>query len=115
MKLRAKIWFENDGRKAFGDGPWDILQRVERTGSLRQAAAEINMSYSQVWRLIRMLEHNLGFPLLEKKTGGPGGGHSLLTPAAVCLNAAYSHFRREAKQNLDGLFKKYFPPGLFMP
>jgi len=108
LKLKSKIWLEKDGRKVFGDGPWDILKRVERTGSLRQAAAEINMSYSQAWKLIRMLERNLGYHLLEKRAGGSGGGYSSLTPAASRLTEAYEIFRREAGESLEALFSKHF-------
>lgn len=110
--LKAKIWLEIDNSKIFGDGPWDILKRVERTGSLRQAAAEINMSYSQAWRLIRMIEQNLGCALLQKKAGGPGGGHSYLTPQALKLVAAYDSFRDEADQFLEDLYEKYLLPVL---
>lgn len=107
VDLKAKIWLESDGRKVFGDGPCDILQRVERTGSLRQTAAEINMSYSQAWKLINMIEENLGFPVLEKQVGGPGGGHSKLTEQAAQLTLAYEQFRQEAEANLEELFDKH--------
>ena len=85
---------------------------MERTGSLRRAAAEINMSYSQAWRLVKMLEQNLGFPLLEKKAGGPGGGYSSLTPEAANLTAAYGIFRREASAILETLYQKHLGPDL---
>ncbi|OPL11730.1 MAG: molybdenum-binding protein [Firmicutes bacterium ML8_F2] len=106
-KLKAKIWLEKNGEKVFGDGPLDILKRVERTGSLRQAAAEIKMSYSQAWHLIKMLEANLGFPILEMQAGGAGGGHSSLTNEAIALTAAYSAFRKEARKTLEDLFQKH--------
>ena len=110
FKLKAKIWVENNNVKVFGDGPCDILTRVERTGSLSKAAAEINMSYSQAWRLISMLEKNLGFTILEKQAGGPEGGHSTLTPEAKILTKAYHDFREEAERSLQELFEKYLQP-----
>ena len=64
---RCKIWIEKDGEKVFGDGPLDILHRVERTGSLRQAAEEINMSYSQAWNLIKDLENLSQYPYSSLK------------------------------------------------
>ncbi len=106
--LKSKMWLEKDGRKVFGDGPLDILERIEKSGSLRQAAAQINMSYSQAWRLIRMLERNLGFKILLKQAGGAGGGYSSLTPEAKRLTAAYGAFRREADSALAELHQKYF-------
>jgi len=107
FKINFKLWIEKDSSKVFGDGPWDILSRVERTGSLRQAAAEIKMSYSQAWRLIRMIENKLGYPLLEKHSGGSGGGYSKLTAKAVELTGAYSRFRREAEQSMEILYRAH--------
>lgn len=108
FELKVKMWLESENCKVFGDGPWDILMRVRQTGSLRRAAAEINMSYSQAWRLIKMIEENLGFSLLEKKAGGPDGGHSKLTPQAEKLTAAYTTFRDQADQALGKLYQKHF-------
>jgi molybdate transport system regulatory protein len=105
--LRAKIWLEKENQKVFGDGPCDILKRIEQTGSLRKAAAEINMSYSQAWRLIRMIETNLGCAVLEKKVGGRGGGYSTLTPQASKLTAAYGQFRSAAENSLDQLYQQH--------
>ncbi len=107
MQVKAKIWIEQEGIKVFGDGPWDLLTRVERTGSLRQAAAEIKMSYSQAWRLLRTIEKKLGYNLLEKQTGGAGGGYSKLTSRAKALTIAYGQFRREAEQALNKLQQAY--------
>ena len=108
MKLRYKIWIEKDGEKVFGDGPLDILHRVERTGSLRQAAEEINMSYSQAWNLMKDLEKRLGFNLLKRKVGGEKGGGSQLTEQARELMLKFEMFRERADQNLNSLYKKMF-------
>jgi len=108
LKLRYKIWIEKDGKKVFGDGPLDILHRVERTGSLRQAAEEINMSYSQAWNLMKDLEKRLGFNLLERKVGGESGGGSELTEEARELMTKFKLFREEADQSLNSLYKKIF-------
>jgi molybdate transport system regulatory protein len=108
LKLRYKIWIEKDGEKVFGDGPLDILHRVERTGSLRQAAEEINMSYSQAWNLIKDLEERLGFKLLERKIGGKSGGGSQLTEQARDLMMKFEIFRDKAKESLNLLYKEIF-------
>ncbi len=108
MKLRYKIWLETEGGKVFGDGPLDILHRVERTGSLRQAAAEINMSYSQAWNLMKNLEKRLGFKLLERKIGGESGGGSQLTEQAREIMMKFEMFHERADQSLNSLYKKIF-------
>ncbi len=106
-KLHSKIWLE-DGGKVFGDGPCELLEKVDRMGSLRQAAADMKMSYRQAWDLVKMLEDNLGFALLERQTGGSCGGGSYLTEAGRDLVLRYKNFRKEASSNLEQLFYKYF-------
>ncbi len=108
LKLRYKIWIEKDGGKVFGDGPLDILHRVEKTGSLRQAAEEINMSYSQAWNLIKDLEKTLAFNLIKTKLGGERGGASEITEEARELMIKFKLFREEADQSLNSLYKKIF-------
>jgi molybdate transport system regulatory protein len=107
MKLRYKIWLEEEG-KVFGDGPLDILRRVEKSGSLRQAAAEINMSYSQAWNLVKSLEKRLGFALLKRKVGGESGGGSELTAEARDLMDRFERFREKADQALASIYKEIF-------
>jgi molybdate transport system regulatory protein len=108
LKLRYKLWIEKDGEKVFGDGPLDILHRVERTGSLRQAAAEINMSYSQAWNLMKDLEKRLGFNLLKRKVGGEKGGGSEITDKAREIMMKFKMFRKRADQSLNSLYRKIF-------
>ena len=107
MKVAYKVWLDRQG-KAFGDGPYDLLKRVEGTESLHQAAHQIHMSYSKAWRLIRTLEGRLGFALLERKVGGQSGGGSQLTPRAKDLLSRYEGFRKDVKGSLERIYQKHF-------
>lgn len=107
LKLKYKIWLEKGG-KVFGDGPLDILHRVEKSGSLRQAAEEIKMSYSQAWNLIKSLEKRLGFNLLKRKVGGADGGGSELTSEARILMERFELFREKADEMVNDLYKEIF-------
>ena len=42
-KLKYKIWIDQDG-KAFGQGPYKLLEGIKETGSLSKAAKALNMS-----------------------------------------------------------------------
>ncbi|TEB15835.1 Molybdenum-pterin-binding protein MopB [Pelotomaculum sp. FP] len=107
MRLAYKIWLDNNG-KVFGDGPYDLLLRVEQTGSLSKAAAEIGMSYNKAWRLIRSMEDRLGFPLLKCKAGGSSGGGSEVTSQALRLMQQYRALREEVENTLEMLYTKHF-------
>jgi molybdate transport system regulatory protein len=107
MKIGFKVWLDNNG-KAFGDGPNELLRRVEKMESLHQAAKQMGMSYSKAWRLIQTLEERLGFALLERKVGGPFGGGSQVTPQGKTLMNHYKRFRKEVEKNLEKIYRKHF-------
>jgi len=107
MKLYYKVWLDHHG-KAFGDGPYELLRRVDETKSLHQAANQMGMAYSNAWHLIRTLEQRLGFPLLERKVGGPSGGGSRITPKAKELMSLYGRFRKEVNDRMEKIYRKHF-------
>lgn len=107
MKIMYRVWLDCDG-KAFGEGPDRLLQKVETTGSLHKAAAELNMSYRKAWLMLQAIEKRLGFPLLERKTGGAYGGGSRLTPEARDLMKRYEAFRQEIEEKLQTIWAKHF-------
>jgi molybdate transport system regulatory protein len=107
MKILYKVWLDNHG-KAFGDGPYELLRRVEETKSLHQAANQMGMAYSKAWRLIQSLEHRLGFVLLERRVGGKSGGGSYVTSKAKKLMRHYGGFRKDVKIALEKIYQKHF-------
>ncbi len=109
MKIRYKIWLDSNG-KAFGEGPYELLRLVQQTGSLRQAAGRMNMSYRKAWLLLRSMEERLGFPVLRRKVGGLAGGGSQLTEQAAEFLDRYEAFHREAAHTLQAIYEKYFIP-----
>lgn len=86
----------------------NLLAHVKITGSLKKAADEMGMSYSQAWQLVRTLEKRLGFCLLERKAGGSGGGGSVVTDNAEQLMKRFMSFREKADQSLSELFEEFF-------
>ncbi|MDR2018404.1 MAG: LysR family transcriptional regulator [Syntrophobacterales bacterium] len=107
MKLAYKVWLDKDG-KAFGEGPYSLLKLVEKTGSLNQAAMEMNMSYRKAWLTIRSIEEKLGFTLLERHTGGRSGGGSTITPEGAEFMNRYELFRKEVQEVLQNTYLKHF-------
>lgn len=75
----------------------DLLQAVDRLGSLRQAVAAVHLSYRYAWGLVKRAEARLGAPLLSRRVGGPGGGGAVLTEAARELLNRYHAFRLQVE------------------
>ncbi len=107
MKVGYKVWLDNHG-KAFGDGPYELLRRVEKMTSLHRAASQMGMSYSKAWRLIQTLEERLGFALLERKVGGPSGGGSRVTSRGKNLMSHYERFRKDVQGSIEKVYQKHF-------
>ena len=65
---------------AFGPGKADLLQAIISTGSISQAARQMDMSYRRAWQLVTTMNQCFISPLVETQTGGSHGGGALVTP-----------------------------------
>ena len=108
MKVIYKVWIEQDGGTAFGEGPYHLLKGVEETGSLWKAAAAMGMAYSKARRIMSCCEKSLGFALTYRKIGGVLGGGSELTPKAADLMRTYEGLRAEMEAALGEAYRKHF-------
>ena len=110
MKPFTKITLTDDnGIKFFGEGPCRLLRCVERTGSLRAAAMEMEMAYSKASKILKQAESTLGYPLTMRSVGGKDGGGSILTPEGKQLLAQYEAYRDACVKANRALYRQYFP------
>jgi len=77
-----------------GPGKADLLEALARTGSIRDAAKELGMSYMRAWTLIGIMNDCFREPLVEATRGGSGRGGAKLTKAGKAVLRLY---RRMAK------------------
>ena len=71
LGVKAKFWLTLGPGTLFGDGKAELLEAVDRLGSLRSAAQSMEMSYRYAWGLLRELDAAAGFPFLEHSGSGP--------------------------------------------
>ena len=110
MKPVTKIQlFDDNGEKFFGEGPCRLLRLVEETGSLRCAAATMEMAYSKAIKLMKQAEAALGYPLTQRSAGGRDGGGSTLTPEGRAFLRQYETYRDACVQANRALYAQYFP------
>jgi molybdate transport system regulatory protein len=105
-KLSCKVWIEHRGKPILGKGGADILEQIERHGSISKAAVDLGMSYRYVWNYLRKIERALGEPVVEAYRGGKrGGGGARLTALGESLLAEYRRVERyldEVLGDVDG-------------
>ena len=105
---RAKVWLEVDGKYVFGLGICRILEAVEETGSIKNAAASIGKSYRHVWARIKDVEQAIGLSLVATQVGGSGTRRSALTDAARQLVSGYHALREQVFTLVDEQFAARF-------
>ena len=107
--LRFKIWLDKtDGVCILDGSKIELLQEIEKQGSLKAAAKNAGISYRKAWDIIRHAEHKLGFPLIHKMRGGVQGGGSSLTEDGQKLVSAYIELNREFDEAIYRITKKFF-------
>lgn len=81
-----------------GPGKAELLERIDRCGSIAAAGREMGMSYKRAWMLIETLNAMFQQPLVARMRGGPGGGGAALTDTGRRVLELYRDFEREAAQ-----------------
>ena len=95
---RIRIVFGSD--VAFGPGKAELLEHIARTGSLRSAAAAMEMSYMRAWKLVQTMNRCFREPAVETTRGGADGGSAALTDTGKTALALY---RRMEALSLRGM------------
>lgn len=99
--IKGSLWIECDGERFFGPGPVELLERINDTGSINQAAKQMEMSYKKAWEIINMLNTSSAQPLVVTQTGGSSGGGSVITDEAKAIIVWYRQLRERFKDFLE--------------
>ena len=81
---------------ALGPGKVELLKAIKATGSIRQAASNLQMSYMRAWLLIRTMNHCFREPLVNAARGGSEFGGARLTPMGVSALRLYERLEAES-------------------
>ncbi len=79
LQMRGSLWLAVDGQPLGGHGRIALLRAVAEQGSITQAAKAFGMSYKAAWDAINTLNQRAGQAVVERCTGGRGGGATRLT------------------------------------
>src|SRR5919107_4154398 len=107
LGVKAKFWLTLGPQTLFGDGKAELLDAVDRLGSLRSAAQSMGMSYRHAWGLLREMDAASGFPFLEHSGSGPRT-RLRLTPEGRRFTEAYRRFRDPLDRLVLARFRRVF-------
>ena len=91
------------GENLGGAGRVELLGAIAECGSITQAAKLVKMSYKAAWDAIDAMNNLAGEPLVERLTGGKGGGGTRLTPRGRQLVDNFRIIEREHARYLRQL------------
>lgn len=84
------------GNAAFGPGKARLLELIGEKGSIRAAAAAMDMSYRRAWLLLREIEAIMGAPVVVTETGGARGGGARLNALGRSVLERYRRIEKDA-------------------
>ena len=87
--LRIKLQLACGVEWAFGPGKADLLEAIDRCGSISAAARAMDMSYRRAWLLVEATNRCWTSPLVATKPGGGRDGGARLTATGRSVLAAY--------------------------
>jgi molybdate transport system regulatory protein len=84
------------GEAALGPGKARLLELIGEKGSIRAAAAAMDMSYRRAWLLLREIEAIMGAPVVVTETGGARGGGARLNALGRSVLERYRRIEKGA-------------------
>jgi len=99
MTLEGSLWLAISEKPIGGHGRMALLRAVAEHGSITRAAQAFGMSYKAAWDAIDLMNRRAGAPLVERTTGGQGGGGTRLTEHGLRLVARF--------EQLDAIHQRF--------
>ncbi|MGI4833131.1 MAG: winged helix-turn-helix domain-containing protein [Janthinobacterium lividum] len=81
FRANGRLWVEGPADRFLGIGRLELLEQIQATGSISQAARQMGMSYKKAWDLVSSMNAQARNPLVGAQAGGAHGGGAALTPA----------------------------------
>jgi len=106
-RLRGRLWIEGPEGTFLGYGRVVLLERIHEHGSISAAARSMEMSYRHAWKLVDSMNRQSSKPVVEKTTGGRGGGGAKITETGLSAIetfwAAYKDYKAFLEERSKGL------------
>jgi molybdate transport system regulatory protein len=99
LKLKAQIMLGDE--IAMGPGKADLLEAIEKTGSISAAGRALGMSYRRTWLLVDTMNRCWKEPLVETATGGSHGGGARLTEFGKQVVQSYRDLQKMIAECAD--------------
>lgn len=108
MEAKVKVWIEdNEHNLIFGGGKTEVLEYIDQTGSIKEAADKVGMNYKKAWSHVKILQENIADELVVVNKGRANGG-TTLTPKAREVIQTYKILQHDINEYAKKRFKELF-------
>ena len=101
--IEGSIWFQKAQNKYLGGDRIALLEKIDELGSINSAAKAAGISYKTAWHLVNMMNNLSDKPLVDRMTGGKGGGGTVLTKEGKLVIAQFRIVQDEHRKFLENL------------
>ncbi|MDH4573269.1 winged helix-turn-helix domain-containing protein [Salinicola acroporae] len=99
---RFQLRLVADREIVVGPGKIELLEAIERHGSIAAACREMDLSYKKAWQLLDTMNRHLAAPVIDTVTGGTRRGGATLTAAGRALVDDYRRLLADLDCNPHG-------------
>jgi len=99
-RLVFQLHFDAENR--IGPGKIELLEQIDRTGSISAAGRAMNMSYRRAWLLVDAMNRTFHAPVVATRLGGTSTGRAVLTPLGQEVRRLYQEIGQIARDAAAG-------------
>jgi molybdate transport system regulatory protein len=86
-----------DATDRLGPGKIELLEQIDRTGSISAAGRAMSMSYRRAWLLVDAMNRTFHAPVVATRLGGTSEGRARLTPLGQEVMRLYQEIGQLAR------------------
>jgi molybdate transport system regulatory protein len=102
-EVGVHIFIKRNGQQFLAPGKIQLLREIHRSGSLRTAAKELQISYQHIWDVIDEINRLAPMPVVIKQRGGTNGGGAVLSEYGKRLLHEFQLIENEVQKFLTRL------------
>jgi molybdate transport system regulatory protein len=106
MEIEGSVWVHKDDHMFLGGDRITLLEKIDECGSITKAGKAAGISYKTAWDTVNMMNNMADKPLVERMTGGKGGGGTYLTPEGKDVIRRFRIIQEEHRKFLVNLSER---------
>lgn len=100
-KIKSRIWIDGKNGTFLAEGRVELLKKINETGSISRAAKSMKMSYKKAWEIIDGMNKEAKQPLVERVSGGKGGGGTIVTAEGLRIIQLFENLNNQCQTFLN--------------